>query len=232
MTPSRADGRSASVRLRSVLRLLVLLALHGGILLAAGGDARWPAAWVYLGVWGLGAGLSVLALSPELLEERSGLGEGAKRWDIPLAVGMAHGPVLILLVAGLDHRHGWPPSPGPPAVVAGLVAVLGGQGLTFWAMKTNAFFAPVCRIQTERGHRVVLDGPYRFVRHPGYAGAILFYLGAALLLESVWALGASGCVAIATVARTAREDRTLATELPGYGAYRARVGSRLIPGVW
>ena len=40
-------------------------------------------------------------------------------------------------------------------------------------MIANRFFSAVVRIQGERGHRVIDQGPYAFIRHPGYAGMIL-----------------------------------------------------------
>jgi len=76
---------------------------------------------------------------------------------------------------------------------------------------SNAFFSTVVRVQSDRGHKVCSDGPYRFVRHPGYVGV----LAGALL-----------------VVRTALEDRTLRTALAGYADYAARVRYRLAPGIW
>ena len=78
-------------------------------------------------------------------------------------------------------------------------------------MLSNAFFSTVVRVQSDRGHKVCRDGPYRFVRHPGYVGV----LAGALL-----------------VVRTALEDRTLRTALAGHADYAARVRYRLAPGIW
>jgi protein-S-isoprenylcysteine O-methyltransferase Ste14 len=88
------------------------------------------------------------------------------------------------------------------------------------------------RIQAERGHTVVSSGPYRWVRHPGYAAMILFELGMGTLLASGWALLASGACAGLFVLRTALEDRTLQAELQGYADYARRVRYRLLPGIW
>jgi len=80
---------------------------------------------------------------------------------------------------------------------------------------------------------VVCDsGPYRFVRHPGYAGNILPLFGIALALGSVWTLISAGVALIITVIRTVLEDKTLQEELPGYRDYARRVRYRLIPGVY
>ena len=99
-------------------------------------------------------------------------------------------------------------------------------------MATNRFYGRYVRIQTDRGHTVVTTGPYRCVRHPAYAGLILFMLATALALESLWALIPAGLVAAVLVVRTVLEDRTLRSELLGYDDYAQRTRYRLVPGVW
>ena len=82
-------------------------------------------------------------------------------------------PLSSWIVAGLDVRFGWT---GPVPLVYHLFGLLGsiaGYGLFLWAMISNAYFSEGVRIQDERGHTVATGGPYRFVRHPGYSGAIL-----------------------------------------------------------
>ena len=107
-----------------------------------------------------------------------------------------------------------------------------GLELFGWAMVVNAYFSTVARIQRDRGQTVCREGPYRFVRHPGYAGAILESLGSPLLLGSAWALlpavVAIGCMS----ARTWLEDRMLRAELPGYVEYAGEVRWRLVPLIW
>ena len=76
------------------------------------------------------------------------------------------------------------------------------------------------------------SGPYRLVRHPGYAGNIPPLLGIVLALGSVWALVPAVVTLIITVVRTALEDRTLQEELPGYRDYARRVRYRLIPAIY
>ncbi len=75
-------------------------------------------------------------------------------------------------------------------------------------------------------------GPYRYLRHPGYAGTLLSYLCMPLILDSAWAFIVTGLLFIVTIARTALEDQTLQNELPGYRAYAERVKHRLLPGIW
>jgi len=99
-------------------------------------------------------------------------------------------------------------------------------------MAANIYFSTTVRIQDDRGHRVVSSGPYQFVRHPGYVGMILIYLGAPIMLGSWWALIPGGLNGVAFIVRTALEDRTLQNELSGYSDYAGRVPYRLLPGVW
>jgi protein-S-isoprenylcysteine O-methyltransferase Ste14 len=80
---------------------------------------------------------------------------------------------------------------------------------------------------------VVCDsGPYRIVRHPGYAVNILPLPGIVLALNSVWTLIPVAVALILAVIRTALEDRTPREELPGYQEYTQRVHYRLFPGIW
>jgi protein-S-isoprenylcysteine O-methyltransferase Ste14 len=99
-------------------------------------------------------------------------------------------------------------------------------------MRSNQFFSSVVRIQKDRGHTVVQDGPYRFVRHPGYAGMTAFTLATPLILGSYWAFVPAAITAAVTVLRTSMEDRTLHNELAGYPDYARRVPHRLLPAIW
>ena len=88
------------------------------------------------------------------------------------------------------------------------------------------------RIQTDRGHKVVSSGPYRWMRHPGYAGALLTYLATPFWLDSRWTFLPVIFIAIVLGIRTSLEDKTLQAELEGYREYARRVRYRLLPGIW
>jgi protein-S-isoprenylcysteine O-methyltransferase Ste14 len=107
-----------------------------------------------------------------------------------------------------------------------------GQGLFSWAMASNKYFSTCVRIQIDRGHTVATSGPYRYIRHPGYVGYTVSFLGMSLALGSLWAIIPAGLIACLLVVRTALEDRTLQDELPGYKDYAQRVRYRLLPGIW
>jgi protein-S-isoprenylcysteine O-methyltransferase Ste14 len=211
---------------------------YAAILVLAAGRLDWLWGWVFIGLMAIFLASHVVLLvpiNPDLLVERAGglRQEGGKQWDrwvATLSAGVF--PIVSWIVAALDLRFGWS-APKPLAVhLVGMGAVVLGLALFMWAMVSNAYFSEVVRIQEDRGHQVATDGPYRFVRHPGYSGAILAFLGTPLLLGSWWALIPAGFGVGGYILRTALEDKTLQLELEGYQAYAERVRYRLIPGVW
>jgi protein-S-isoprenylcysteine O-methyltransferase Ste14 len=116
--------------------------------------------------------------------------------------------------------------------ILALIILLAGYALGSYALIENRFFSGMVRIQADRGQQVVSSGPYRWVRHPGYAGALWSYLAMPLFLDSAWAYLPVVFLTIVLVIRTALEDRTLQDELQGYRDYTKRVRYRLLPGVW
>ena len=158
--------------------------------------------------------------------------ENAKPWDKRLAPLLGIGSGVALLIAGLDALFDWSPAFSLPVKILSLFIILAGYALGSYALITNRFFSGMVRIQTNRGHQVVSSGPYRWMRHPGYAGALLTYLATPLLLGSQWAFLPTVITAIILVIRTGLEDRFLQDELEGYRDYAGRVRYRLLPGVW
>ena len=115
---------------------------------------------------------------------------------------------------------------------ASVILYLVGQAIFQWARRTNEYFSSVVRIQTDRGQTVCREGPYRYVRHPGYVGGFLFTLTSGLVLGSWPAFVPQLIASLLLIWRTAREDKTLQAELPGYTEYAKETRFRLLPGVW
>jgi len=211
---------------------------YSAILLLSAGRLDWVWGWIFLALLAavlISHVLILVPINPELLAERSrGIRqEGAKGWDKWVAVFAAGmGTMGSWLVASLDARFEWSASVPLALHIGGLIGSVLGWALFMWAMGANAFFSEAVRIQEERGHTVITDGPYRYVRHPGYVGAILALLATPLLLGSWWALVPAGLAAIGYVVRTGLEDKTLQEELDGYKDYTWQVRYRLLPGVW
>ena len=218
-----------------MLQLLVLVLIQAGLLFFSAGTLRWPAAWWYIGLYVLMlAGASVLMIPHrrEVIEERSKGATGGKRWDYWLTQLMIIPTLGTLIVAGLDQRWSWTPPLPLWLRLFGVLLFLVGYGLVLSAMYANKFFSQVVRIQTERGHVAVTNGPYRIVRHPGYLGMIISLLGAVFLLDSLLGLLCFILYLVLVTLRARLEDRTLLAELPGYTEYAARTRFRLLPGLW
>jgi protein-S-isoprenylcysteine O-methyltransferase Ste14 len=221
-----------------VIRALFFLLFVPGILFLAAGRFDWLMGWVYamLGmVFSIGSRVLMARKHPDLVAERASFrtAEGIKEWDKKLVPWIAQIlPLIVLIVAGLDKRFGWSPDfPLWGALLALLVGVLGFSFST-WALIENRYFSSVVRIQTERGHTVCDSGPYKYVRHPGYAGGLLWYLLTPLMLGTLWAYVPTLVMVALTVLRTALEDKTLQEELLGYREYAQRTRYRLLPGIW
>jgi len=227
-----------AVSLRQWIRLVVAYLLIPLILLLCGGDLDWWQAWLYsilILAAGIGGRMWAEQRHPGITAERQNKQsfQNAKAWDKVLAPLMAVSLVFpMVIVAGLDHRyHGSPEFPLWLSVV-GFIVIAVGYAFAAWAVAENRFFSSVVRIQMERGHVVCDSGPYRIVRHPGYAGNMLALFGIVLALGSVWTLIPALAASIISVIRTALEDRTLQQELPGYRNYAQRVRYRLMPGIY
>ena len=208
------------------------------ILLLCGGDFGWWQAWVYsLLIVAAGPGGRIWAerRHPGLLAERQNMEkiQSAKAWDKVLAPLMALSLSFpLVIVAGLDHRFGWSPLFPLWLIVLGFLLISLGYAFAAWALAENRYFSSVVRIQTDRGHVVCDSGPYRIVRHPGYAGNMLALPGIVLALSSLWTLIPVAVALIIAVIRTVLEDQTLQNELSGYRDYARRIRYRLIPGIY
>jgi len=229
---------SPSVNARALIRFVVFSSLYPAVLFLAAGTLNWAWGWGYYGIQVLStiAGRAlVLRRHPELLAERASYRTrtDAKAWDrVLMRIVALYGPLVSWIVAGLNFRWNWTPLVPTPLRWIALVVVLSGVVLANWALVVNRFFSAVVRIQDDRGHRVVADGPYRFLRHPGYAGGLCVWLTLPLVLGSLWAYIPALLTACTLVVRTILEDRTLIEELPGYAEYTRRTRYRLLPGVW
>jgi len=232
------EEAAQTVSPRQWIRLVVVYLLIPLILFICAWDLGWWQAWLYamlILAAGIGGRMWAEQRHPGLTAERQNVEniQNAKAWDKVLAPLMAVSigfPMVI--VAGLDHRYHWSFEFPLWLIVMGFILIALGYAYAAWALAENRFFSSVVRIQTDRGHVVCDSGPYRFVRHPGYAGNILALFGIVLALGSVWTLIPAAVASIIAVIRTVLEDQTLQEELPGYRDYARRVRYRLIPGIY
>jgi protein-S-isoprenylcysteine O-methyltransferase Ste14 len=221
--------------LRYALRETLGLVVMGVALFWSAGRMGWWQGWAALAVmagWIIATAIVIFRFNPGLLAERLGPRHGAKGWDTAVMSVLGLTQLARYIVAGLDQRYGWTGGFPLLAQITALAICVLGYALFVWATASNPFFSQIVRIQTERGHIVMTGGPYHYMRHPGYLGAILFELAVPVLLASWSALAMSAIGALLLILRTALEDRTLQAELPGYVDYSRQVRQRLVPGLW
>jgi protein-S-isoprenylcysteine O-methyltransferase Ste14 len=220
---------------RYVLDQILSVVAMGVALFWSAGRINWWPAWAAIAVWlatFTAMDILLLRFNPGLIAERLAPPREAKGWDKVIMSIVRLTQLVRYILAGLDQRYGWTGGFPLAAQVAALTVCVLSYALLTWAMFSNPFFSQVVRIQSDRDHAVVKDGPYRYVRHPAYVGMILFEPAMATLLASWWSLAASGLCAGLLILRTALEDRTLQRELGGYEEYARQVHYRLLPGIW
>jgi len=220
-----------------VIKTLIWLAFMAALLLVPAGTIWWPQAWLLLlelGVTGLLIGGWLHVHDPALLAQRmaSPVQREQPAWDRIFMVCVLLFFCAWLAVMGLDavrfrasHVPAWAQGVGAAAIPA--------SQYVFWLVfRANSYAAPVVKIQTDRGHAIATTGPYAYVRHPMYAGAILLLLGIPLLLGSWYGLALAPVLVVGFAIRAVLEERTLSAQLPGYADYAARVRYRFVPLIW
>jgi protein-S-isoprenylcysteine O-methyltransferase Ste14 len=230
-----SESESSARVMMNLLGIVGLTVALAAILIFSSGHLNWGMAWVYIIIH---VGISAVSMQkikskyPGLLEERFHPGEGVKAWDKPLASSTILLVPVILVVSGLDKRFGWSVDLSFIVRLVALIFWLLGNAFSKWGAVSNKFYSRNVRIQKDRGHTVVTDGPYQYVRHPGYAGALVASVATPIMLGSLWAIVAVGVQALLLIIRTALEDQTLHDELLGYSEYAKQTRYRLVPGIW
>jgi len=218
------------------MQSLVLLALLAGALFLPAGRLAWTMGWVYLVLFFgffLGINAWLFRHNPGLLRERMSLSRpDQKGWDKVIFPLLLIFPFAWLALISLDAaRFHWSPVSFWFQGV-GVLVLLGAFYLFYLTFRENSYLSTVVRIQKERGHTVVSTGPYHYVRHPMYAGFLLFMTGTPLLLGSWYGVVLGLAFMLVLARRAILEERTLRNELRGYADYMAQVKYRLIPFIW
>jgi len=208
-------------------RALLATALEAALLAWGLGSiaALWhsPQALALLAIW--------LVSGAVLTVTRPARGQDVSRAerDVVAMLVLALVPLAIPSVSAWGGRQGLVPLPWP-AVMGPLGVVLSGLGLTIRiaAMRQlGARFSPLVAVQRE--HTLETTGWYAHVRHPGYAGALLASLGAAIAFGSALALPLVAIMLAAQFARIRREETLLAAHFgEAWRDYAARTGA-LVP---
>jgi len=235
VTTSKQKSDTKSGVLVRARQILIMFLVMGMLLFLGSGKLNWVWAWVFMGINLLSVSVNavfMLRRSPETIAER-GKPKEVKGWDKLIGGMWLMGQYFFMpLVAALDNRFGWTGELNLTWHVLGAVIFAASLGLVGWAMITNTYFSTAVRIQRDRGQQVCKEGPYHYVRHPGYIGFFLQTLSVPILLGSLWALLFAILAGVLMIIRTSLEDRMLQEELEGYKEYAQEVKYKLLPGVW
>ena len=220
-----------------IVQTFIWYGAMGLVLFTAAGSINWPGASIFLAemiLFSLVGGLWLARHDSALVAERlrPPIQRAQPTADKILLTVLILMIFAALVVMALDAvRFGW--SHVPPWVQAiGELILLLSLWIGFWTLRENSFAATVVKIQEERGQTVITTGPYRLVRHPLYAGALLYIAGTSLLLGSWWGLVAVPVLAVLFALRIRIEEKALRAGLEGYDDYALHVRYRLIPHVW
>jgi len=220
--------------MRGILANLSTFAILLACLFIPAGTLSYWQAWVFLAVFAVSSqalGIYFLAHDRKLVERRMKIGPVAEQRPVQKIISALFmlGFVGFLVLPAFDHRFGWSPVAPVLSIFANAIVVLSFV-LFFLVMQSNSYAAST--IQVEEGQPVVSTGPYAYVRHPMYSGALLLLAAMPLALGS-W-LSVLLLVPFFPVLawRILDEEDFLRQNLPGYDEYMRRVQYRLVPQVW
>jgi len=211
---------------KRLLGLLVFVVLCCLLIVAAGGGAAFllnPVGAVYLALW------VVWWLLIAVGRQRGAPSTYDRSQQVILVLGI--GALLgLIVVPPWEYVHFTGPIPRDGALAwTGLGLFAAGialQAAAFWSLRGLY----TSRLGMQPGHRLVMSGPYRLVRHPGYLSNLACLAGIGLALSSLVGLGLTLFVVPLLVRRIQREEEMLAVELgQEYERYRQQVRWRLFP---
>jgi protein-S-isoprenylcysteine O-methyltransferase Ste14 len=219
---------------RAWLSLAVLALVMGFVLFVTAGTVRYWQGWTYLAVFFASSALLtifVIRRDPALLERRMSGGPTAEKRTTQkiIMVFTALSFFGLLIVPGLDRRYGWSDVP-IFAVLAGDLMLAAGFYCILLVYKENTFASATIEVAADQ--KVISTGPYAIIRHPMYAGGLLYLLGTPLGLASYWGFIPLAAFLPFLIWRILDEERLLHKQLRGYADYQTKVRYRLLPGIW
>ena len=219
---------------RGILANLLTFAILLACLFIPAGTLSYWQAWVFLTVFAASSqalGIYFLTHDRKLVERRMKIGPAAEQRPAQKIISALFmlGFVGFVVLPAFDHRFGWSTVAPVLSILANAIIVLSFV-LFFLVMNSNSYAAST--IQVEEGQRVVSTGPYAYVRHPMYSGALLLVAAMPLALGSWLSVLLIVPFFPVLVWRILDEEDFLRKDLPGYAEYMRRVRYRLIPRVW
>lgn len=226
---------SMTAKIRTGIRTILFISVVFALVFISAGTWDYWLGWAFVIIYTFGMLSTMVFIPPELIQERAEPEKklGTKKWDYIFITLYFLLTDIIIIIAALDSgRFHWTDAFPIWINIIAFAFLFFSYLLICYSMWTNRFFSVTVRIQEEKGHMVVDKGPYKYIRHPGYAALVIGNFCIAIGFNSLWALIPSGLTAIVLIIRTYLEDITLQKELPRYTDYAARVKYRLFPGIW
>lgn len=223
------------IKLKFFLKSAIGISLFSSVIFLAAGKINFIQGWVYyfLSIFGLVLNIFLIRNNEQLMEERSSLSANTKKWDKKILGLSVIFTLSAYIVAGLDvGRFNYSDTTGYGYIIMGSMLIIIGQIIFAVAKSQNNYFSSVARIQTDRGHKVCDTGLYKVVRHPGYLGMIISWLGFPLIFGSFFSIIPVFISIILLIIRTKLEDKMLYDELVGYTLYSSKTRYKLIPLIW
>lgn len=194
----------------------------------------WWQAWLFLGIYfacAIALSLWMMRHDRALMERRMRGGPTAEKEPtqrlIMLLASLCFAALLI--VPALDRHFGWSHLSAAEVLAGDFLQALGWFAI-FFVFRENSYTSAT--VELAPGQQVVSTGPYAWVRHPMYAGALPMMGGIPVALGSYWGLLALAAMISVLVWRMIDEERFLSEKLAGYTAYKEKVRYRLIPHLW
>jgi protein-S-isoprenylcysteine O-methyltransferase Ste14 len=219
---------------RVIIQWILGTILFIALIFGFAGTFRYWQGWLFLVVFSvctIGFTIYLALYDKPLLERRLAAGpqHEKERSQKIIVSAIFIGFFALIVLPALDHRYGWS-TVAPGVTIAGNVLIVISFLFMFWVIKVNSYAAS--NIRVEKGQTVIDTGPYAYVRHPMYAGAIWLFIAIPLALGAWWwTLLTIPCFPI-LVWRLLDEEKILRRELRGYTEYMHKVRYRLIPHLW
>jgi protein-S-isoprenylcysteine O-methyltransferase Ste14 len=222
------------VKRRALSGLVSLLVILGLLLFLPAWSLHFWEAWIFWLIFSVSVTIITiyfLKKDPKLVERRLKAGPSAEKEKAQKIIQAFASLffIMVVMAPGFDHRFQWSYVP-PYLVIIGDVFVMLGFLIVFLVFKENSYTSSI--IEADKDQTVISTGPYRIVRHPMYAGALLMLLFTPIALGSFWALFSVLPMFAVIVWRLLEEEKFLAKNLPGYKDYCLKTRYRLAPFVW
>ncbi|MBN1216454.1 MAG: isoprenylcysteine carboxylmethyltransferase family protein [Candidatus Lokiarchaeota archaeon] len=218
---------------KSIVKVGIFLLFIASSLFIPAGTIFWIEAWIYLIIWGIFIFIVLYYLNkknPELLKKRLENPKPKQKWDKIIVLILFILMIPSFVIPGLDViRFQWSYLPIFIRII-GFIGVIISSIIYLLVLRENTYLIKSIEVQEE--HKVIISGPYKYVRHPMYTGIIIFLICHCLALGSLYTLIPAGLFIITFILRTYFEDKMLENDLEGYKEYMKKTHYRLIPYIW